>query len=382
MTVLAAVWCAPLGAVSSPVGDDFVYVGTYTGGTSKGIYRCRFNAESGTLTTPELVSELANPSFLDIHPNRRFLYAVCETSQFEGKPGGSVHAYSIAPTTGALTALGAVPSGGSGPCHLAVDKTGTHVLVANYNDGTVTVLPIQKDGRLGVATCCVKHAPEAASPVLMKKPHAHSVTFADDDRFVLVCDLGLDKVMVYRFDPVRGLMTANEPPFVAMTPGQGPRHLVLHPSGKIAYVANEKGNSVTVLQVDVQSCRLAVLQTLSTLPAGYAGKSDVSEIQINSAGSVLYAANRGHDSIAIYSIDPVKGTLSLLAIPTCGGSCPRHFTLDPSGRWLVVGNQHSDAISVFHVDRKTGALCQNGSSVTVAKPVCMTFLSSSTATVR
>ena len=244
-----------------------LYIGTYTGAKSKGIYSSRLDLKSGTLSAPVLAAETANPSFIAIHPTRDFLYAVNEIGTFEGKPSGSVSAFTINRTAGTLTAMNRQPSVGGGPAHLTVDHGGKNVLVANYGGGSVAVLPIGADGALKPATAFIQHKGSSVNPDRQKEPHAHSVNVDSSDRIAYVADLGLDKVMIYRLDAATGALTANDPPFAAAQPGAGPRHLSIHPQGGFAYVINELQNSVTVFARDSARGGLTPLQTISTLPA-------------------------------------------------------------------------------------------------------------------
>ncbi len=356
-------------------GDQFfVYVGTYTKGTSKGIYLCRFDSTTGRLSDPDLVAETANPSFLAIHPSRRFLYAVGEMSDFEGKKSGAVSAFALAPETGKLSLLNQASSGGAGPCHLVVDKTGKCVLVANYSGGSVAALPIQQDGRVGSPSAFIQHTGGSVDPRRQKGPHAHSINLDAANRFAFAADLGLDKVLVYRFDPDKGTLAPNDPPSASVHAGGGPRHFAFHPSGNFAYVINEMGNTVTAFAYDAGRGALKEIQMISTIPQGYAGETYTSEILVHPSGRFLYGSNRGHHSIAVFAIDPNTGLLSLVEIPSCGGQWPRNFAIDPTGAWMLVGNERSDNIVLFRIDPDSGKLTPTGQVVAAPSPVCLKFM--------
>ena len=287
----------------------WVYIGTYTDQNSKGIYRFDLDLTSGSLTGGELVGEAIHPSFLAIHPSRRFLYAVGEVAESNGKPGGAVNAFAIDPKSGKLTLLNQQSSKGAGPCHLVVDREGKYVLTANYGGGSVCVLPIQADGRLGEATGFVQHHGSSVNPQRQEGPHAHSVNLDPAGRLAFVADLGLDKIFVYRVDSARGTLVPNDPPAIKLPPGAGPRHFAFHPTGRFAYVINELNSTVTVLSYDPDGGILKDLQTASTLPPGFSGENTTAEVQVHPSGKFVYGSNRGHNSIAIFAVDPTSGAL-------------------------------------------------------------------------
>jgi 6-phosphogluconolactonase len=350
-----------------------VYIGTYTGPKSNGIYLYQLDLGNGSLTSLGLAAEVINPSFLAIHPNHRFLYAVSETSSSGGKKGGAVEAFAIQ-ETGKLTPLNQEPSGGEGPCYLVVDKTGRDVLVANYDSGSVSVLPVQQDGKLGASTAFVQHQGSSADPQRQEGPHAHSINVDAANRFAFAADLGLDKVLVYRFDPAKGTLVANDPPSVSVKPGAGPRHFAFHPGGHYAFVINEMGSTVTAFSYDPAHGVLKELQTISTLPENFKGENSTAEVQVHASGKFLYGSNRGHDSIAVFAIDPGKGTLSLVEHQSTQGKTPRNFGIDPSGQYLLAANQDSGTVVVFRISPQSGHLTPTGQVVEVPSPVCVKFL--------
>ncbi|HET7216579.1 MAG TPA: lactonase family protein [Vicinamibacterales bacterium] len=362
-------------ASSAQAGELRVYIGTYTGAKSKGIYLSRLNPATGAMTVPALVAETPSPSFLALHPTTNYLYAVNEVDAFAGKPTGSVSAFAIDRASGGLTALNQQSSGGKGPAHLIVDRGGANVLVANYGGGSVAALPIEKDGNLRAPSSVIQHTGASVNPSRQKEPHAHSVNLDASGRRAYVADLGLDKIMIYGFDPATGVLTANAPPSAAVAPGSGPRHLALHPSGRFAYVINELLLTVTAFTRDASSGGLTSLQTISTLPPGTASNASVStaEVQVHPSGKFLYASNRGHDSITVFALDENTGRLTYVQTEPTQGSTPRAFGIDPTGSFLLAANQRSDTVVVFRIDRASGRLSPAGVSIDVGAPVCITF---------
>jgi 6-phosphogluconolactonase len=357
-------------------GKYLFYVGTYTqdGSKSKGIYAYRFDPTTGDSTALGLAAETTNPSFVAIHPNGRFLYAVNELGNYEGPNSGGVSAFSIDRETGKLTFLNEVGSRGADPCYIIVDKAGKHVLVANYTGGSIAAFPIDDSGKLGAASAFVQHTGHGANPKRQEGPHAHSIDLSPDNRLAFVDDLGLDELLVYKFDASTGSLTPNDPPFVKLDPGAGPRHFALHPSGKFAYVVAEMASTVTALSVDMHTGKLQRLQTLSTLPEDFKGENDDAEVEVHPSGKFLYASNRGRDSIAVFAIDPRKGTLTRVDDVSTQGKVPRHFEIDPTGHFLLAENSKSDNIVVFRIDQSTGRLTPTGHKIEVGSPVCMKFL--------
>jgi 6-phosphogluconolactonase len=352
----------------------WVYIGTYTKGKSKGIYRCEFDAATGKLSEPVLAAELTDPSFLAIHPSNRHLYAVGEMDQFKGKASGAVTAFSIDPSNGELKRLNQKPSGGAGPCHVVVDRQGKNVLVANYGGGSAAVLRIEDDGRLGEQTGFSQHSGKSVDPRRQEGPHAHSINLDAANRFAFVADLGLDQVLIYRFDADKGTLQKNEPPSVKIEPKSGPRHFAFHPSGRFAYTNNELANTVTAMNYESEKGEPTEIQTISTLPEGYNKPSYTAEVQVHPSGKFLYCSNRGHDSIAVFTIDDKTGKLTAAGHQGENIKTPRNFSIDPTGKFVLVANENGDSILVFRVDGQTGALQATGEKVEVGKPVCVKFL--------
>ncbi len=352
------------------------YIGTYTGPKSQGIYIADFDPATGKLGTPELAAETRNPTFLALHPKQPWLYAVGEVSDFEGKRAGSVSAFRIEEQTGKLTLLNQQPSGGSGPCHLALDATGQCVLVANYGSGSVAALPVQSDGQLRSPSSMIQHEGSSVNRERQSSPHGHHITPSPDNAFALACDLGLDKILVYRLDCGQAVLKPGEPPFCTIPPGSGPRHLAFDPRGKFVYLINELSSTVTVLAYDSRKAALRELQTISTLPDDFHGRSTCAEIAVHPSGKYVYGSNRGHDSIAVFAADARTGHLSFVEHQSTQGKNPRHFALDPAGKWLLAENQDSNNIVLFRVDPKTGRLSPTGQTVQVGSPVCIVFVKS------
>jgi len=357
-----------------------VYVGTYTEKDSKGIYAFRFDPKTEQLTPLGLEAETKNPSFVALHPNGKFLYAVNETGDFHGKDAdpnkktGAVSAFALDPASGKLTLLNQVASGGADPCYLAFDKSGKYLMVANYTGGTVAVFPVLEDGKLGEASAIVQHTGKGPNAERQEGPHAHSINISPDNRFAVAADLGLDELISYRFDATKGLISAADSHFVKVAPGAGPRHFTFHPSGKFAYVVSEMKSTVTAFSYDADGGNLKELQVVSILPAGFSGRNDAAEVRVHPSGKFLYASNRGHDSIAVFRIDEKKGTLTFVEDVPVLGKEPRNFAIDPPGRLMYVADQNSGKIVVFRIDGKTGKLTATGQTLAVDAPVCVRFL--------
>jgi 6-phosphogluconolactonase len=369
-TLLTAAVLAGPAAAEGPLR---VYIGTYTGEKSKGIYLSQLDPATGALTPAEVAAEVKNPSFLAIHPGGKFVYSVNEVSDLNGKPTGAVSAFSVEPSDGKLKLLNQQSSQGAGPCHLVVDSAGKNVLVANYGSGSCAVLPLGSDGRVGEASSAIQHQGKSVNPGRQEGPHAHSINLDSANRFAFVADLGLDKVLIYRFDGANGKLMPNDPPSVSVAPGAGPRHFAFHPTGKFAWVINEIANSVTGFAYDSSGGVLKELQTIGTLPADFKGTSHTAEVVVHPSGKFLYGSNRGHDSLAIFAIDAATGKLTAAGHQSTRGKTPRNFAIDPGGRWLLAENQGSGTIVIFAVDSATGELRPTGHQLEVPSPVCVRF---------
>jgi 6-phosphogluconolactonase len=372
----AAIVSLALGLAPVQTGEMLVHFGTYTGPTSKGIYVSRLNPAAGALTEPVLAAETPNPSFLALSPTGSHLYAVNEIGDYEGKPAGSVSAFAIDRKTGLLKLINRQSSRGGGPAHISTDRKGAHVLVANYGGGSVGVLQIALDGQLRPMSGFVQHTGSSVNPARQKSPHAHSIDLDPSGQHAYVADLGLDKILIYRFDARAGTLTPSDPPFATVEPGSGPRHVAIHTSGRFVYVTNEIVLTVTGFARDAASGGLKAFQTISTLPDGVKAQADYStaELTMHPSGRFLYGSNRGHDSITVYGVDQATGRLTFVQNEPTGGRTPRGFGIDPTGRWLLAGNQRSDSVVVFQIDQASGKLTPTGTRVAVGAPVCVTFL--------
>ena len=368
------VFLAAAAAAHAVSFDYLIYVGTYTDKGSKGIYAYRFDPVTGESEAIGSVAETANPSFLAADPNRKYLYAVNEIDNFNGGHTGAVSAFAIDHATGRLTFLQQVSSLGADPAHLSMDKTGRYLLVANYSSGNIAVFPVEKDGRLGLHSAFVQHAGSSVNKERQAGPHAHEIQTSNDNQLVLTADLGLDELLVYRFDSKTGSLTPNDPAFVKISPGSGPRHFAIAPSGKFVYLVNEMASTVTVFDFTAGSGKLQEQQTISTLPAGFKGENTTAEIEVDTKGEFLYVSNRGDDSIAVFAIDPHSGKLSFVERVPTGGKTPRHFTLDPTGKWLFAANQDSNSVTLFRVDPSNGRLTPTSHALQVTTPVCVVFV--------
>jgi 6-phosphogluconolactonase len=365
--------------------ETLVYVGTYTEpirfgtgkilqGKGKGIYVHRLDDATGALEPVRVVAGVVNPSYLAFDATRRFLYAVNELKSYEGKPGGSVSAFGVEPTTGDLTLLNVQPTHGTDPCHVLVNTKGTSVFVANFMSGSVCVLPVREDGGLGDASDFLQHQGSGIDPARQAGPHAHSVTLDAANRFACVPDLGLDKLLVYRLDPRRGMLEPNAVPWFKVKPGAGPRHLAFHPAGRVAYLINELDSTVTVLAFDGRRGTFKELQVVPTLPEGFRGESTCADVQVAPSGRYVYGSNRGHDSLVVYRVHPRTGCLTCVGHEPTQGRTPRAFGIDPSGRFLLAANQDTDTVVTFRIHPRTGALQPTGHVTPLPTPVCVKFL--------
>jgi 6-phosphogluconolactonase len=351
----------------------WVYVGTYTGRNSEGIYLFHWDSRTGDVTSKGLVARTQHPSFLALHPTRPLLYAVNEMGGFRGDQGGALSAFAMDPATGALTFLNQEASLGDGPCHLAVDQTGTQLLAANYGGGSVVSLPLRGDGSLGPASAHVRHQGSSVHPRRQNEPHAHSVNLSPDNRWALVADLGTDRLYVYPFDPVRGVGDVALDNSPKARPGAGPRHFAWHPNGRFGFLIHELDSTLTSYRLE-SGGRLEEVQTLSTLPEGYEGGNGTAEVVVHPTGRWVYGSNRGHDSIAVFQVDPETGRLTARGHVSTGGRTPRNFAVDPTGTTLWVGNQASDRLRLFRIDGETGDLRDTGQEWEVGSPVCIRFV--------
>ena len=370
-----------------------IFVGTYTSKGSEGIYVYRMDPGNGALELVSTAAGVQEPSFLALSPGTNHLYAVNELKEHsEGPggvppasapagvatPGGTVSAFIFDPVSGEITPLNRRPSNGLAPCHLTVDHTGRFLLVANYGSGSVSVLPILADGRLGEASCVIQHehrgedqGERGKDPRRQAGAHAHSINLDSANRCALVPDLGIDRVMIYRFDATRGLLEPNDEPWIEVRPGAGPRHIAFHPNRRLCYLINELDSTMTVFEYDEEYGHLKEIQNITTLPRDFSGMSSCADVHLDPSGRFLYGSNRGHDSIVIYEVDQSTGILDLIGHVPTRGRKPRNFAVGPNGDYLLVANQETDSIVTFRLDRETGLLEATGQVATVPAPVCL-----------
>lgn len=345
----------------------WLYIGAYTNERNRGISAARLDLDTGAITDMFLAAETPNPTFLEIHPNGQWLYAVNEIGNYEGRREGSITAYRIDRQTGRLELLNRVSTKGPGPCHVNLDRTGRMAMIANYGGGSVASYRIGSDGRLSEAVSFFQHEGKSVNPKRQEAPHAHSVNPAPDNRFAVVCDLGTDEIVIYAIDPAAGSMARHGA--VKLAPGSGPRHFAFHPNGRFGYSVNELLSTVTAFEY--RAGALKEIHTVPTLPPGFSGPNTTAEIRVHPNGRWLYASNRGEDSIAFFTIDVRSGRITRVENTPTQGVMPRNFYIEPSGRWLLAANQRSDNVAVFEIDAKTGRLLAARQGITVGQPVCL-----------
>ena len=348
-----------------------MYVGTYTSGKSEGIYGYHTAPYVGAVDR-FTSSKSVNPSYLAIDKSKKYLYAVNEVGEYAGKPGGGVSAFTIS-VDGSLRLLNEQATLGADPCYVTIDTKRKNLLVANYTGGSVTVLPIRSDGTLSMATDVKQH--EGSGPKEQQKgPHAHCIILDRFERHALVADLGIDKVMIYRFNRAAGKLIPAKQPFAELQAGAGPRHLTFHPGGKYLYVINELDSSMTTFKYNELNGTLTHIDTVSTLPSDFSGVSYCADVHVSQSGKFLYGSNRGHNSIVVFEINQRTGKLKLVEHVSTEGAWPRNFAIDPSAKFLLVANQRSDNVVTFNIDQHTGRLTPTGHNHQIPSPVCLKFL--------
>ncbi|HZC66268.1 MAG TPA: lactonase family protein [Candidatus Dormibacteraeota bacterium] len=364
----------PLSKVHTGKGPELVFVGTYTNKTaSKGIYALRFDEHNGKISALTVAAAAVDPSFVVVSADEKFLYSVNEVGDFGGAPSGAISAYSIERPSGKLTLLNQVASGGADPCFLSIDKSGKYLFVANYTGGSVGVFALNADGKIGERTAFEQHTGHGALKGRQDAPHAHWAATSANNSYALEVDLGLDQVIVDKFDETSGKITPNDPSFASVEAGAGPRHLAFSPNQKFAYVTNEIGSTVTLFSYDADKGTLDAKQTLGTLPGDFNGQNDTAEIVMHPSGKFLYVSNRGRDSIAIFGVSAKTGILTSIGDFLTRGKTPRNFAIDPSGHYLLAANQETNDIEVFRIDLSTGELGFTGERVEVPAPVDIVF---------
>ena len=383
---MAAAQVLPMATTLRAQSKSFlVYWGTYTegggqygNGDSKGIYVSRMAADTGKLTKPELAAESSNPSWLVLHPEHRYLYAVNERMEDGGKVlPGEVSAFSIDPTTGKMGLINRVPSRGGEPCHITTDTTGRMAMVANWSTGSTAAFPIGRQGQLGESTAFHQHErPRSGAPAqAVEEIHCHSVVVTPDNRFLLSTDTGLNKVYIYRLDPSNAAFTPHDPPYLGLKKPTNPRHLALHPNTKWAYVSNEiSPGGCTLLRFDALRGALEEGPVAASVRADYKGRASSAECAVHPSGRFVYISNRGHNSIAVFRVDPADGALTMAQSFLPGGETPRSFVIDPSGAFLIAMMQRSGTIVALRIDPRTGELAIAGDPLQLSRPVCAVFL--------
>jgi 6-phosphogluconolactonase len=361
--------------MSQPAGDNvIVYIGTYTQvlphvhGAAEGIYVYRLDLATGRLEHLSTAPGVVNPSFVTVDAAGRYLYAVQEVGDYDGQPGGAVSAFAIDPRTWALSPINHQFTHGAHPCYAGIDHSGRWLLVANYSGGNLSVFPIADNGGLGPATAVVQHHGPATHH---DGPHPHSAVSTPDGAYVLAPDCGLDRIAIYRLDTAHGTLAAHETPWVALRPGAGPRHLAFHPGGAYVYCINERNSTLTAFAYEPAEGVLRELQTLSTLPEGFAGPNTCADIHLDPSGRYLYGSNRGHDSIVSFAVDAATGMLRPLGHAPTGGRTPRNFGIDPTGTFLLAANQDTNSVVTFRIDLATGALVSTAQVAEISSPVCV-----------
>ncbi len=354
--------------------NHLVYVGTYTEGDSEGIYICQLDLTTGELRPVNVARNVDNPSYLAIDAKRHRLYAVNELMEFGDRPGGGVSAFAIQPSSGELSLINQHDSYGGAPCYLAIDRTGRYLFAVNYMGGNIAVISIDEDGFLGEPAETMTHLGSSLHPKRQAGPHPHSIVLDAANNYAFVPDLGLDKVMQYRFDHENGRLYANQQPWTEVKAGSGPRHMIFHSNGTRAYVINELSSTITSYTYDPAAGTLEPDQTISTVPEGYSGTNIAADLHFTPNGEFLYGSNRGHDSIAIYAIDQETGWLTHIDYTSTQGKWPRGFAIDPSGTFLLAANQNSHNIVTFWIDKDQGRLYPTGYQAQIPDPVCLKFL--------
>lgn len=353
-------------SLPASASEHLIYIGTYTRSTGKGIYAVRLDSTTGKLSSPELVATTANPSFITLSQDKSHLYAVSEGDTFAVP-------FAVNLDTGKLVPDESRFSGGKAPCYLMADTSERCLVVAHYHNGIVASLPINEDGSLGPVNSIHQHTGSSVHPERQEAAHVHSSNIAPDDRFVIVCDLGLDKVFTYALDAGTATLTPAATPFVATAPGAGPRHSAFSPDGRYVFVINELNSTLTCYNYDAATGTLTEADTQPTLPTDFTGNNTTAEVRVHPNGRFVYGSNRGHDSIAVFAFDNTTGKLTPVDQTLSGGRNPRNFNLSPDGKWLVAANQNSNSLNVFQVDPDSGKLTATGHEASVALPVCIVF---------
>ena len=353
--------------------QDF-FVGTYGMGLDGGIFFCRLDLKSGEISLIKENKGIDNPSFITIDSSNRFLFAVNEVERAEDYSGGFISSFTVKKDDGSLKLINKQPTLGGSPCYVGIDPADKFLLVTNYSGGSIIVFPILDGGNIGQNISFIQNTGHSINPDRQKSPHPHSIFLSPDSHFTFVPDLGLDKIFIYRFDQESGRLSSNPIPSVSLNPGAGPRHFTFHPDLKLAYVINELNSTITGFRYKPMNGKLTAIQTIGTLPEGFQGESYCADIHIHPDGMFLYGSNRGHNSIACYSIDQSKGKLEMIGCASTQGDWPRNFAIDPTGQYLLAANQRSNNIITFSINKETGKLIPTGFPIEINQPVCIKFL--------
>jgi 6-phosphogluconolactonase len=357
--------------------NPLVLIGTYTekeGSNSEGIYVYQMDSSSGELTYKTVIKGLPNVSFMEVHPQSGLIYAVNETQEFQGQPGGGVSAIALDSSTNSFHVLGQQSSGGKSPCYISIEKTGRFALVANYDSGSVSMLPIQPDGRLSSPSDVILHVGSSVHPERQIGPHTHCIIPDRANRFAIAVDLGMDKLLVYRMDLESGKLHKHSE--VSVEAGAGPRHLIFDSRGQYAFLLNELNSTVNVYRYDQEAGSFDRLQTISTLPADFSGENFCGDVRLSLDEKHLYASNRRHDSLACFQVDPNSKLLTYQSCIPSNGREPRIFALDPTGRFIIAVHQKSRNAVVYRIDPQTGDLSLTGYEAQADMPVHVLFLTS------
>ncbi len=360
-------------AETKQADQHLAYIGTYSQNGSRGIYRISFNSQTGSLQVLEGTNAIENSSFLAIHPSKKFLYAVSEVAKYKGEDTGSIVAYRIEGKQGQLVELNQLATGGAVPCHLSIDSTGRCIVVANYTGGSIASFRLKENGELESLVSLMQHHGQSINKQRQESAHAHSANISADNRFVYAADLGIDQMIIYRLDPQTAKLSENEPAIIRVKPGSGPRHFAFHPQKDFAYLLNELSCDLIAFKRNPSTGNLEALQTIATVPEVKPGFT-TAEVRVHPGGKFLYASNRGHNSLAIYRIDPETGLLKSLGNEPTGGEMPRNFNFDPTGKFILVANRVSNNIIVFRIDPETGLLQKTKNKAEIPMPVCIRFL--------
>lgn len=361
---------APSAMTASAPSSHLIFLGTYTKNGSKGVYTVRLDAATGTLSAPALVAETPDPAWITLSPDKKFLYAIHPSQALAA--GYAVDASASTPRLTALPVAPALAAAGNPPSHLAVDATGRTLLAAHYREGYVASIALRPDGTLGTPNK-IPHSGKSVDPKRQEAPHVHSVTLSPDNRHVIVCDLGLDKIFSYALDASAAKLTPAAAPFVATAPGSGPRHFKFGADGKHAYTITEMGGTIEAFDYNAATGALTPRQAISSIPADFTGLKWGAEVRVHPGGKFLYASNRTHDSLAVFAIAADTGKLTLTEIVPSGGKTPRNFALSPDGQWLVCAHQDSTDLTVFRVDQTTGRLTLATRNTAGPAAVCVLF---------